>query len=126
MKSIQSTYTATAAEAQNAILDWVRATEEFHQHYFGINQAINGLSYGAHPRTTDHCPRRVKVQHLLKLRQYMCDVLTTLLSDMDTPTAKRRRISSSKPGQLVSHTRLLQEINRKVVNELAQLTAPQA
>ena len=111
-------------EAQNVVVDWVQATEEFHRRYFQINEVINGL-YRAKRQTlaisaTDKT-RQSKVANLLRLRQKMNDVLSTLLGDMADQKPGRHQ-SPSKPGQLMSHTRLLRELTRDIDAELTRLT----
>ncbi len=130
MKNVQPEYTVTVTEAQTVVSDWVCATEEFHQYYYQLDRVIKEQSRSAlHPATVSlsNPSGRAKVQNLLKLRQYMNDVLTTLLADMSKPVPAQRRSSTpmrpSKPGQLASHTRLLQDINRKLYSELAQFTS---
>ena len=133
MQAIQPKFAASRPEAQTIILNWVQATEDFHRYYCQVNEAINSLHPGKYQHlvsTTSMTSSRAKLQALTKLRQYMSDVLATLLADMSKPEISHHHGSKpsgpSKPGQLTSHTRLLQEINRKVYNEVKLLTVAQA
>lgn len=128
MKTAQPQFVATKSEAQAIIINWVCATEEFHQHYFQINKIINGLSKRqALVRPTSSS--RANLRELMKLRQHMSDVLATLLTEMNKPTPVQhsdRSIGPSKPGQIATHTRLIQDINRKVGSEFKRLELAQA
>lgn len=130
MQAQTTTYSMPPAEAQLVILDWVKATEQFYQRYFQINEVINGLNRSRYSqpikaRTRTKTSGKENVRELLRLRQQMSDVLTTLMVDISTPKATRQ-MAPSKPGQLISHTRLLQELNRTVESELSRVTGAQA
>ena len=128
MKTIQPQFIATKSEAQTIVINWVCATEEFHQHYAQINKVIKGMGQ-RQARTGSVSNSRTNLQALMKLRQYMSDVLTTLLMEMDKPTSVQcsdRSESPSKPGQIATHTRLLQDINRKVGSEFKRIERAQA
>lgn len=126
MEAKQPDYSPSTAETQAVILDWVRATEEFHRRYYQINEVINGVYRNQYQRSAIDGNRKTKMRNLLRLRQHMSDVLMTLLTDMTSPKPVRQRdggqTSPSKPGQLMSHTRLLQDLNREVDSELRKLT----
>lgn len=133
MQAVQPKFIATKTEAQTIILNWVQATEDFHRYYCQINEAIVALHPDKHQRlgrTNSVGNSRIKLQALTTLRQYMSDVLMTLLADMSKPELSHHRddrpSGPSKPGQLTSHTRLLQDINRKVYDEVKQLKLAQA
>lgn len=128
MKTSPSTFAATPNEAQRTILNWVRATEQFHQYHCRINEVIDDLQRDPYQRLAV-AGSRANLQALLKLRQYMSDVLARLLMDMTESKSARgndRSATTAKSGQIASHTRLLQNINRKVADELKRLTLPQA
>ncbi|CCH55738.1 hypothetical protein BN8_05022 [Fibrisoma limi BUZ 3] len=115
-------YEATPAEMQNVILDWVKATEEFHRRYSQLTEVINALQASARRQPTAN---RTRLRTLTALRQHMSDVLMTLLLDM-TGQKPGRSAQPSKPGQLQSHARLLEELNRKIDKELMRFTTAQA
>lgn len=117
MQTTQPQLSASQRESRSVIINWVRATEEFHGQYVRINEVINSLEANQRFTLTGSTTNtRRNVQALLQLRQYMSDVLATLLTD----------INKSKPGQLTSHARLLQDISRQVEAELKRLALPQA
>lgn len=106
------------------VVDWVQAAEEFHRRYFQINEVINGLHHGKRQAlsvATADKARYAKITNLLRLRQKMNDVLATLLGDMADHKPGRHQ-APSKPGQLMSHTRLLRELTRDIDAELLRLT----
>lgn len=130
MQAVQPRFVANKTEVQTIILNWVKATEDFHRYYCQVNEAINALNPDKHPRSgkaNSTGNPRTDLQALTKLRQYMSDVLMTLLADMNKPELLHHRDEApSRPGRLTSHTRLLQDINRKVCNEVRQLALVQA
>lgn len=116
------------------ILDWVKATEQFYQRYFQINEVINGMNRSRYnqplkartkTKASGSATGKENVRELMRLRKQMSDVLTTLMVDISTPKTTRQ-MAPSKPGQLISHTRLLQELNRTVESELSRMTGAQA
>lgn len=123
MMTPKTNFAMSPTEAQNVVVDWVQATEEFHRRYFQINEVINGLYRGKRSAlsTTDKA-RHAKISNLLRLRQKMNDVLATLLGDMADHKPGRSQ-APSKPGQLMSHTRLLRELTRDIDAELTRLTS---
>ncbi|GAA4458652.1 hypothetical protein GCM10023189_31240 [Nibrella saemangeumensis] len=130
MEASNPTYYMPVAETQAVVMDWVKATEEFYQRYFQINEVINGAQRARYSRPrkkafSDRAHNPDKMQALLKLRKQMSDVLTTLMVDMTAPKPVRQP-ESSKPGKLMVHTRLLEDLNRNVAHELSRLTSPQA
>ena len=112
-----SGYEASAEEIQKVIMDWARATEAFHRRYAKLNQVISSLQ-----ATTRRQPTvRVRLRKLIELREYMSDVLMTLLLDM-SGQKPGRSAQPSKSGQLHSHASLLDELNRKIDAELISFT----
>lgn len=113
------------SEAQTVVIDWVKATEEFHRRYFQINEVINNLSRGKRPVVTTDRARSTRIRSLLRIRQQMNDVLTTLLGDMADCKPGRHK-APSKPGQLMAHTKLLRELTREIDVELSRTTGAHA
>lgn len=107
-------YEASPAEMQRIILDWVRATEEFHGRYAQLTEVINALQVTARRQPTHY---RVRLRKLTALRQHMSDVLMTLMLDMSQPSSNRSQ-GPSKPGQLNAHARLLEQLNQEIDAEL--------
>lgn len=132
MKGTPSEYMPVKAETQNAVLDWVRATEEFHFHYIRIGQVLNGLCHDAHPGSAAAVSTNYShsVKNLFRLRKHMSDVLETLLFDMSKPKqpsyARGGSTSSSKAGQLTAHTQLLREINQSACEALSKISTSYA
>lgn len=130
MQAVQPKFVATKTEVQTIILNWVQATEDFHHYYCQVNEAINALNPDKRSRSgkaNSTGNPRANLQALTKLRQYMSDVLMTLLTDMSKPELLSGRDDTpSRPGRLTSHTRLLQDINRKVYDEVKHLALTQA
>jgi hypothetical protein len=112
-QSVSATYEASAVEVQNLIMDWVEATEQFHNRYAKLTEVINSLRGGS--RRQDSATR-MRLRQLMTLRQHMSDVLMTLLMDMNNP--KVGKFQSSQPGQLHSHARLLSNLNQEIDAEL--------
>jgi len=112
-QSVSATYEASAVEVQNLIMDWVEATEQFHNRYAKLTEIINSLRSGS--RRQDSAIR-MRLRQLMTLRQHMSDVLMTLLMDMNNP--KVGKFQSSQPGQLHSHARLLSDLNQEIDAEL--------
>lgn len=124
MQTVQPKFAVTATEVQTIITGWAQATEDLHYKYCQVDEAINGLHQNQRSSTGLTGSKRTSLLELLKLRQYMSDVLATLLSDMGNEPAKNGGSATlSKPGQLTAHTRLILEINRKVAAELTRLMA---
>lgn len=128
MKGVPSEYMSTKAEIQNAVLDWVRATEEFHFYYLRIGEVLKSLPFNAHPGSTvavstNHSRR---ARRLLQLRKHMKDVLETLLFHMSKPKQSSyggsESVHASKPSQLAAHAQLLREINQNACEELTQFS----
>lgn len=113
-----SVYEASPAEVQRVILDWIRSTEAFHNRYAHLTDVINKLQLNARLQSADG---KAHLRKLLLLRQQMSDVLTTLLLDM-TGQRSSQSLQPSKPGQLRSHTSLMDELNRKIDAELTLVT----
>lgn len=107
-------YEASSVEVQHIIMEWVKATEEFHRRYSQLTQVINGLQ-GTNRRQTAN--DRARLRRLIALRQQMSDVLMSLMLDM-TGGRSNRSSQPSKPGQLSTHARLLAELNRTIDSEL--------
>ena len=128
MKAAQPQFIVTKSEAQTIITNWVCATEEFHQHYSQISKVINGMSKRQVMANSISYPQ-ANLRELMKLRQHMSDVLATLLMEMSKPTSAQQSnqsTSPSKPGQIATHTRLIQDINHKVGSEFKRLKLAQA
>ncbi len=130
MEATSTMYYMPVAETQAVILDWVKATEEFYQRYFQINEVINGAQRARYSRSrkktlSDRTGNPDKIQTLLHLRKQMSDVLTTLMVDM-TSQKPVRQAEVSKPGKLMVHTRLLEDLNRNVAYELNRLSGAKA
>ncbi|GAA4416429.1 hypothetical protein GCM10023187_47840 [Nibrella viscosa] len=130
METSSFMYHMPVPESQTVVLDWVKATEEFYQWYFLIDQVLNRAQSGGRirpgkKRAAQQTKSNDNVQQLLQLRKQMKDVLSTLMGDMNTakPT---RQAEVSKPGRLVVHTRLLEDLNRNIASELDKLTGAQA
>jgi hypothetical protein len=102
------------------LTNWAQATEEFHGYYSQINSTISKLQRNQHKPGLEVYTKE-KLRGLLKLRQHMVDVLSTLLANVDRPQP-----ALSKPGQLICHTRLIQDMNHKIKNEMMRLTGAQA
>lgn len=113
-----SIYEASSAEAQSVIMEWVKATEAFHHRYANLTEVINKMQVSAQRQPAQN---KTRLRKLILLRQQMSDVLMTLLLDMSgqRPTQSAQ---PSKPGQLRSHTYLLDELNRKIDAEMTQVT----
>jgi hypothetical protein len=116
-------------EATNAVLEWVRVTEEFHSYYVQIGEVLKGLSFNAHPGSTIAASTQGshRLKNLHALQKHMNDVLATLLFDVSKPKrpTKGNTTSSSnelKLNQLLAHAELIGEINKKARKELLQLT----
>ncbi|QJW91411.1 hypothetical protein HNV11_19525 [Spirosoma taeanense] len=116
-ESASSAYEASTTEVQNVIMEWVEATEQFHNRYAKLTEVINALQVVARRQPTAN---RSRLRHLTMLRQHMSDVLMTLLLDMSGQKSSRTT-QPSKSGQLHSHARLLAELNRKIDAELTSV-----
>ncbi len=112
-----SVYEASSAEMQHIIMEWVKATEEFHHRYAQLTEVINGLQAGNRRQTMND---RTRLRRLIALRQQMSDVLMSLMLDM-TGGRSGRSSQPSKPGQLSTHARLMAELNRTIDKELTKL-----
>lgn len=112
-----SGYEASLAEIQNVIMDWALAAEGFRQRYTGLTELINSLEKNKRIRAS---VSRERMQRLRILRQHSTDALLTLMLDMSGQRAGRSS-QLSKPGQLHSHARMLNELNRAID---AELTTP--
>ncbi|GAB4008360.1 hypothetical protein GCM10028808_14280 [Spirosoma migulaei] len=122
--TVLSSYEPSAEEVQKTIMEWARATEAFHGRYAKLNQAINSLQTTSRRQPT--AASRARLRKLIDLREYMSDVLMTLLLDMSGKKSGRSA-QPSKPGQLHSHASLLDELNRKIDAELISvITVAQA
>lgn len=117
-ESASSAYEASSAEVQNIIMEWVEATEQFHRRYAKLTEVINALE-----STTRRQPNtnKTRLRKLHSLRHHMSDVLMTLLLDM-SGQKNSRSTQPSKPGQLHSHARLLEELNREIDSELSGMS----
>lgn len=113
-----SVYEASSAEVQSVILDWIRSTEAFHHRYASLTEVINKLQPNVRHQSADG---KAHLRKLILLRQQMSDVLMTLLMDM-TGQRSSQSLQPSKPGQLRSHTCLMDELNRKIDAELTLVT----
>jgi len=114
-----SVYEASPAEVQNVILEWVKATEAFHHRYSNLTEVINKLQANARRQPMQS---KARLRKLIMLRQHMSDVLMTLLLDMSGQRSSHSA-QPSKPGQLRSHTYLLDELNREIDAELTQVSS---
>lgn len=112
-----SVYEASSAEVQHIIMEWVKATEEFHNRYAQLTEVINGLQMANRRQTMND---RTRLRRLTALRQQMSDVLMSLMLDM-TGSRPSRSSQPSKPGQLSTHARLMAELNRTIDKELTKL-----
>lgn len=115
---VSSVYEATPAEVQIMIMEWVKATEAFHNRYANLTEVINKMQANARRQPTQS---RARLRKLMTLRQHMSDVLMTLLLDMSGQRPDHSA-QPSKPSQLRSHAYLLDELNRKIDAELTQVT----
>lgn len=113
-QSASAIYDASVVEVQNLIMDWVEATEQFHNRYARLTEVINLLRAGSRRQDTAN---RMRLRQLMALRQHMSDVLMTLLMDMNSSKADKFQ-QPSKSGQLYSHARLLSDLNREIDAEL--------
>ncbi|GAB4028392.1 hypothetical protein [Spirosoma koreense] len=116
---VTSGYDISAEEVQSLVIKWAKATEAFHYRYAKLDKAINSLQS---PRSRETATTRNRLRRLLELRQHSTDVLMTLLLDMSGQKSDQS-MQPSKPGQLHSHARLLDELNRKIDAELISITA---
>ena len=110
-------YEATAEELQNVILEWAAVTDAFHSRYAKLNQVIHSLQTAVRRQPEN----RARLWKLIELRNHMSDVLMTLLVDMSGQRATRS-LQPSKPGQLHSHTSLLNDLNRQIDTALTSFT----
>ena len=118
-----SGYEASTEEIEKVITEWAIATDAFHRRYAKLNQVINSLQTAAFRKPTAH---RARLQRLTELRDYMSDVLMTLMMDM-SGLRPGHSDQPSKPGQLHSHASLLDELNRRIDAELISvITVAQA
>lgn len=115
---MSAVYEASPSEVQSMIMEWVKATEAFHNRYANLTEAINKMQASARRQPAQS---KVRLRKLIMLRQHMSDVLMTLLLDM-TGQKPGRSAQPSKPSQLRSHAYLLDELNRKIDAELTQVT----
>ena len=113
-----SGYEASPAEVQTLVMEWVKATEAFHQRYAKLTKVINELQKTARRQPATN---RARLRRLVDLRQHMSDVLMTLLLDMSGQRQSRSN-QPSKPGQLRSHAYLLDELNREIDTELSHFS----
>ena len=109
-ETISSAYEASPAEVENIIMEWIEATEQFHRRYAKLTEVIN-----SHEIAAQRKPRanQSRLRQLRSLRDYMSDVLMTLMLDM-SGQKNGHLAQPSRPGQLHSHARLLTELNREI------------
>lgn len=118
-----SGYEASPEEIEKVITEWAIATDAFHRRYAKLNQVINSLQMGVFSKSTTN---RARLKKLTELRDYMSDVLMTLMMDM-SGLRPGHSDQPSKPGQLHSHASLLDELNRRIDAELISvITVAQA
>lgn len=125
MRVSQQNYVTKKSETCTAISEWIQATQEFHRYYNRIGELLQDRQFNNYAGLAD---RSRRINTLGKLRQHMNHVLETLLTDMDTegsPAVKKIN-NVSKAGKLITHARLLKQINQKISQELVQFTAFQA
>lgn len=113
-----SGYDLSVEEIQRLVMTWAKVTEAFHYRYARLNKTINSLQT---KRRQLSVADRAQLSRLLELRQQSTDVLMTLVMDMSGQRSERST-QSSKPGQLYSHTRLIDELNHKIDTELIGIT----
>ena len=124
MKSSSSQHVTTTAEVNTTILEWIQATEEFHCYHSKISAILregNGKRY-ADSTTPSSVDKSARIRSLNKLRQHMNHVLEILMADMNNSSQASQYTDNygtlSRAGRLVTHARLLKEINRKIGQEL--------
>lgn len=132
MKSSTSKHVTTASEVKTTISEWIQATEEFHCYHGKISAILRdgNCSRYVDSAGTSLVDRSGRVRSLNKLRQHMNHVLEILMADMnDSPQGTLYSDNcgaSSRVGRLVTHARLLKEINRKISQELMLFSSYQA
>ncbi len=115
-----SGYEASTEEVQSLILKWVNATKAFNYRFAILDKTIRTLDTPSHRQSTTN---RAMLRRLLELRQYSTDALMTLLLDMDMSGQRSDHSAQpSKSGQLHSHARLLDDLNRRIDVELSSIT----
>lgn len=131
MKSSPSKH-VTTSEVNTTISEWIQATEEFHCYHGKISAILRegDCSRYADPIRTSSVSKSGRVRSLNKLRQHMNHVLEILMADMNNTSQGSQHTdncgTSSRVGRLVTHARLLKEINRKIGQELVQFSSYQA
>lgn len=132
MESNFSQSVMTTSRVKTTILEWIQITSEFHYQYNKINAMLqdryNGYSSDSTMVPSGNGLNRRR--RLNKLRQHMKNVLETLLADMNNsfPGSRHTDNCNNLPQAdiLVTHTRLLKDVNRKISKELVVLTEFQA
>ncbi len=134
MKSSPSKHVTTTSEVNATILEWIQATEEFHCYHNKINAILRDRSCNryrfADSTRTSSVDKLGRMRSLNKLRQHMNHVLEILMADMNNSSQGSQYTgnysNSSLAGRLVTHARLLKEINRKIAQELLLFSEYQA
>ena len=115
-----SQYQTAKSETYSVVLDWIQATQEFHCYHVQINEILKERACTHYAGSST--PKSHHVSRLDKLRKHMNDVLETLLVDMNS-SPEVAHFNLSKAGRLITHARLLKDINKKISRELVQLKA---
>jgi hypothetical protein len=132
MKSSPSKHVTTTSEVNTTILEWVQATEEFHCYHSKISAILRDRSCNryADPMIASSVDKSGRVRSLNKLRQHMNHVLEILMTDMNNSSQGSQYTdnygTSSQVGRLITHARLLKEINQKIGQELLLFSDYQA
>ncbi len=132
MESSPSKHVTTTSEVNTTILEWIQATEEFHCYHSKINAILQNSKCNRYVDSTKSSSgdESGRVRSLNKLRQHMNHVLEILMADMNNSSPGSQCPdnygTSSRVGRLVTHARLLKEINRKIGKELMLFSTYQA
>lgn len=124
MKSGPSKHVTTTSEVNMTILEWMQATEEFHRYHSKINAILQDRNCHRYADSTivSSVDRSGRVRSLNRLRQHMNHVLEILMADMNNSSQGSQYTDNygtlSRAGRLVTHARLLKEINRRISQEL--------
>lgn len=124
MKSSPSKHVTTASEVNTSILEWIKETQEFHSYHSKINAILGDRKSNRYAGSTvdSSVDRSGRIRSLTKLRQHMNHVLAILMTDMSSASQGSQYTDNygtlSRAGRLITHARLLKEINRKISQEL--------
>ena len=124
MKSSSSKHVTTASEVNTTILEWIQATAEFHCYHSKISAILQDRtgSRRVDSTTVSSVDKSGRMRSLGKLRQHMNHMLEVLMADMNNSSQGTQYTDNcgtlSRAGRLVTHARLLKELNRKISQEL--------